>query len=194
MNDNLLDKLLNDKIVTIGGKEYKLNPISKESLFEFRIGETPGLVFKCKNELWYTELPAANVMFSEVERKAYKHMCSSDYECCARLSALPDPEGCACIRDRSYGSVRKSAHKIFLCKTSLRIEKYPFLVYAIETFNMKEDVFKVLECKQCERSNYTQHIMDIEEQRRRILALAQHLNPDVEDFSQINSNRFPKIE
>jgi hypothetical protein len=24
--------------------------------------------------------------------------------------------------------------------------------------------------------------------------LAQHLNPDVEDLSQINSNRFPKIE
>lgn len=192
----MIDKLISEKLITIQGKEYKLRKISKTQLFELRLERgVPGLVFKCNDELWFTELPSPSIRFNAVERKNLGHMCSSEYECCQRLSALPDPEGCACMRDRSFGSVRKAEHRKHLCKTSLRIEKYPFLVYAIETFNMNEDCFKVLECKNCNRFRQRNpQNMDYEERKRVILALAQHLNPDIEDLSELKANYFPEID
>ena len=52
-----------DKIVTVGGKEYKLRKVTKQELFNLRLGKEPGLVFKYDKELWFTELPNSNIRF-----------------------------------------------------------------------------------------------------------------------------------
>ena len=191
----MLSKLMDEKVITIGGKEYKLREVTKEELFEHRLSNKPGLVFKDNDKLWYTELPNDKVRFKDVERKSLRHMCSSDYECCSRLSALPDPQGCACVRDESFGPYRRAAKfRTHLCKVSLRIEKYSFLTYAIETFNMVEDCLKVLSCKNCSRSKVKPMQMDIEEKRKKVLALAQNLNPDIEKMSDLNRFAEPKMK
>lgn len=190
----MLERLMVDKIVTVGGKEYKLRKVTKQELFNLRLGKEPGLVFKYDKELWFTELPNSNIRFRETEGKKLQHLCSSDYECCSRLSALPDPEGCACVRDESFTAHRRnSKHRVHLCNISLRIEKYDFLVYAIETFNMKEDCLKVLSCKNCCRSRVKPSQMDIEEREKKIVALAQHLDPYVEKVSDLKRFNEPQV-
>lgn len=188
----MLDKLFKEKIITIGGKGYKLKRVTTKELFKYRLGNKPGLVFKSDTDLWYTELPKDSIRFNKKERASFSHLCSSESECCERLSAAPDPIGCACMRDVSFGSCRTMKNRVFLCNTSMRIEKYPFIEFAIESFNMKEDAFKVLSCKDCVRSRKKPKKMNFEEQKRRILGLAQNLNPDLEDLEQMN--RFPKLK
>lgn len=188
----MLEKLITEKIATIGGKEYKLQPVTRKKLFELRLGGVPGLVFKEGNHLWYTELPDEKVRFNSVERKKFNHMCSSEYECCQRLSAELDPIGCACVRDESFGKYRKSSHHRKLrCEMCMRIEKYSFIAYGIETFNMVEDNLKVISCKNCSSSKVVRTQVNIAEQKQKILALAQHLDQSIKNFSEID--KFSKI-
>lgn len=184
----ILEKLITQKVVTMGKKEYKLREVSEKELFKLRLKGNPGLVFKDNNQLWYTELPDDRIRFTAEERKAISHRCSSEYECCSRLSAELDPIGCACVRDESFSKYRKSPHhRKDRCEMCMRIEKYSFITYGIETFNMVEDNLKVISCKNCTRSKVVQVPVDIKEQKKRILALAQHLNPSISSYSEIDS-------
>lgn len=183
----IFEKLVNQKIATIGGQEYKLRPVTRKELLGLRLSNRPGLVFKDDTQLWYTELPNERIRFNAIERKKLKHRCSSEYECCERLSADYDPVGCACVRDESFGKYRRSSkNRAFRCKECMRIEKYDFITYGIETFNMVEDNLKVISCKNCTLSKVVQNPVNIEEQKRKILALAQHLDPNIKSFSEID--------
>ena len=114
-------------------------------------------------------------------------MCSSEYDCCKRLSADLDPIGCAVIRDDSFSKYRRSTkNKQQHCKMCLRIEKYKFITCGIETFNMTEDCLKVLGCTNCIQSKFVPNHFDYEESKRKIVALAQHLNPSIQSFSEID--------
>lgn len=189
----ILEKLLAEKIATIGGNEYQLRLISKKELLQLRLADKPGLVFKQDNQLWYAELPNEKVKFSSFERKKLSHKCSSEYECCKRLSAESDPVGCACVRDESFGKYRKSQkNRAFKCKDCMRIEKYDFITCGLETFNMVEDTLKVIGCKNCTRARVVQNHVDVEAQKKRIVALAQHLDPNIKSFSEID--KFSKVK
>lgn len=187
----MLNKLFNQKIITIGKKEYKLRKVTAKELFKYRLGDKPGLVFKNEHELWYTQLLNTSVKFKGAEKNAYRHMCSRDDSCCQRLSAAPDPIGCACMRDISFGSCRTSKHRVFLCDTCLRIEKYPFIEVAIETFNMEIDALKVIRCTNCVMTDGKGKKMKSKDYDRAVLALAQNLNPDLEDISDAFS--YPEV-
>ena len=189
----ILEKLITEKIATIGGKEYRLQQVNEKQLFQLRLSDKPSLVFKYGKQLWYTELPDEKIRFSAIERKQLSHRCSSEYECCKRLSADVDPIGCASVRDESFGKYRKSPqNRASRCKDCMRIEKYSFITYGIETFNMVEDNLKVISCKNCTRSKVTRVHVNVEEQKRKIVALAQHLNPNIKNFSELEE--FSKIK
>lgn len=144
--DNMM-KLKNKKIVTIAGKEYPLRIVTEEQLFKLRMSGKPGFIMKMDYQLWYTEIPANASLRAE---KWFVHKCCAGHSCCQRVSTLKDPEGCACIRDRSplaYGRKYYTKKQAYLC--SMRIEKYSFITFACETFNTVEEGLKIMEC-----SNY----------------------------------------
>lgn len=187
MSNIQMEKLLKEHIVTIRGNEYKLRKVTKEELFEIRLSYTPGIVFKDGKELYYAALPKENLTLTG-EKSWLKHLCSSDYECCTRLSADPNPYGCGMIRDRSfsyYKKYRKSKQIRYLCKISMRIEKYPFITRALETFGMKEDSLKILECKNCSRKSQRRSKVPSEKQDETLLALIQNLYPEINTMEKL---------
>lgn len=181
-----IERLLKDKVLTIGGVEYQLRKVSEEELLLLRMQNKPGVVFVCKSELWYSELPSMKVKLNG--EKWLEHACSREKECCCHLSALPDSQGgCKVIRDTNaqyYKNRGYSWREAYL--KSFRIEKYPFLEYAVETFGATENGFKALKCKNVYYEIFKPVQIDAELQRQRIIELAQHLNPDVKSMSDIN--------
>ncbi len=180
-----IERLLNDHVLTIGGVEYPLRRVSEEELLSLRIANNPGVVFCCKSELWYSELPSMKVKLNG--EKWLEHVCSREKECCSHLSALPESEGgCRCVRDTNahyymaHGYNKKQAYI-----RSFRIEKYDFLVYAIESFGTTENGFKALKCKNVYYEVSKPVQVDVELQKQRIIQLAQHLNPDIQSLADI---------
>ena len=183
-----IEKLLKDHVLTIGDTEYKLRKVSKEELLSLRIEDNPGVVFKEKSDMWYASLPSEKVKLSGL--KWLEHSCSSERKCCAHLSALPDSEGgCKAIRDPNFQSLKttkKTRRKA--CLISFRIEKYDFLEYALETFGMSENGFKALKCNNMCYEEFEPLQVSMVIQKRRLLELAQYLNPEITSFSEIDES------
>ena len=187
MSDMKLEKLYNNHIITIRNVEYQLRKVTREELFDLRIRDKPGIVFKKGNELYYSELPNDTLTLTG-ERKWLYHLCSSEYECCTRLSAAPNPEGCEMIRDRSFGSFRKRKKREymeFLCNISMRIEKYPYIEEALETFGMKEDSLKILKCTHCSKEGRKNKRVNPEAQNKALLALVQNVYPEIDTIEKL---------
>ncbi len=183
-----IEKLFKDHVLTIGDAEYKLRKVSKEELLSLRIEGKPGVVFKEKSEIWYASLPSEKVKLSGL--KWLEHSCSSERECCTHLSALPDSEGgCKAIRDPSLQSIKTSDNiRRKACLISFRIEKYDFLEYALETFGMLENGFKALKCINMRYEDFKPMQINVALQKKKLLGLAQYLNPEITSFSEIDES------
>lgn len=188
MSDIRMVKLREKHIVTIRNVEYQLRKVTIEELFKYRVEDNPGIVYKNSEGLYYAELPKNTITLTG-ERSWLKHLCCSEYECCNRLSAAPDPEGCKMIRDRSFSNYRKrkstSYNVDYFCEISMRIEKYPYIIEALETFGMKEDSLKILKCTHCSRAGRKTKHIDPDKQNKMLLSLVQNMYPEIDTLEKL---------
>ena len=187
MNENeKVRRLLEDKILIINGKEYPLRLVTEKELFQIRMKCKPGIVLLYDSELFYSELPSDRFKLSG--EKWLTHRCSEEKDCCYRLSAMPAPQGCDCIRDRGFRAMRREGYRLKdACELSFRIEKYKkFISVAIESFGMTEDGLKILACKNyLYKKSTPQKVTSPQEHEQLIVELAQHLNPDIEKYQDL---------
>ncbi|MBR1654337.1 MAG: hypothetical protein IJ690_05250 [Clostridia bacterium] len=145
--------LFNDHVFVFGKNEYKLRRVTEAELLQIRIKNKPGVVFKDTKsngevELWYAPLSSGKVKLCSV--KHFNHCCNREKDCCKRLIPLPDPQGCKSVRDLTMMGYRRAGYRMReACKYGFRIEKYGFIIRAIETIGCEENGFKCIECKNC---------------------------------------------
>ncbi len=125
--------------------KYDLREVSKEELFELRASKKPGVVIKQMDHLYYTEVPFRfNLRNMRITHG--NHLCG----CCSRCSASREPgKGCLMIMERPIESYTLSnVSRIYLrnLKDSSRIEKYPFIMLGIESFNVHLNSCVIINC------------------------------------------------
>ena len=92
-----------------------------------------GIVMVNEGQLYFA--PVTKKTKIPMSEQVMLHKCAN----CERISAQPDPFGCQKIRDLPIQGKR-------IKPDSMRIEKYPFVLYGLETVNTKEITTLIYEC------------------------------------------------
>lgn len=117
-------------------KIYGLREVSIDELKNIRKSNLPIFVYKKASLLFYCFVPRE---IRITQTNLGHHICANlNQTVCTRLSALPDPDGCKCIRD----SKRK-------------IEEYPWIVEGYQYTNCIENGFHICKC-----SNYSKYLKE----------------------------------
>lgn len=132
--------------------EFNLREVSREKILDYRSSRRPGLVFVICGKYFYTPI-SKSVIFH-----LGGHQCSLNGNVCKHLSALPkELGGCPKVSDLLIYSINA---KYTTLRDSKRIEKYDFIQFGYETFNVPNPVLTVLECTYCEYSSPVHHYND----------------------------------
>lgn len=117
-----------EKLINIEKKEiakFKLKKIKEDEIKNLRANGIPGFILKEKGNYYYTEINNNSKFLSSTLLGT--HICTN----CKHLSAFPDElGGCARIRNN--------------CSN---IEKFDFITLGYETFNVLQECFVVIKCK-----------------------------------------------
>lgn len=123
-----MKKLREEKLINTEKKEiakFKLRKVKKEEIQNLRASGIPGFILKEKGSYYYAEINNNTKFLSS--NLLGSHKCAN----CKHLSALPDAlGGCARIREN--------------CSN---IQKYDFITLGYETFNVTQESFVVVKCK-----------------------------------------------
>lgn len=116
-----------------------LQEISKKELIEKRSKNTPGLILKLGDNLYYCPIEKNDLL----EINMSKHLCPF----CVRCSAADDPKGCKKVRARIRLALMSEGHSfIYSIMNSDRIERFDFIEKGIETINTTREQIVVIEC------------------------------------------------
>jgi hypothetical protein len=151
-------QLHDDGTISVKAKEKAfgtLVPVSAECVFKLRLTKVPTLVVKFNNQLYATKVKRG---FSS---SAMVHLCPD----CKYCHALPVSEGgCNKVSAISFEMVSKypaidipfgeDPMKIVL-EDAKRIEKYPFIVSGLETFNVSSPSLVVCQCSRFQMDDYS---------------------------------------
>lgn len=116
-------------------RQYMLQPVTYNELVELRLSRQPGLVLKCHEKLFYTKIPAETRFTAPTMGEHLCGICANVCRQCKKVNAWTVQFYCRNGLSFKTGVIRSG-----------RIEKYPFIPFAIETFNCKTDVYLVLQC------------------------------------------------
>lgn len=160
----------NEALVWKHGKKkhkYSLRKVSKEELLNIRCAGIPSFVLRFNGDLYYTEINNVN-QINVTSQEAGSHKCAT----CKRCRPVADSNGgCAKVRDCSTEVYVREMHPfkkaVYMSK---RLEKYDFIQYGIETFNIPLEVFDVIECENYQKYS-TRIPMGKEELRRLQLSI-----------------------
>lgn len=109
--------------------EYPMIQVSEEELMGHRLSKVPGVVYKKDSTLFYTAIPDNINLNTDFERSAGKHACGE--HCSMVCQGCPRTSDFTVASQRRYGKSFPRA-----IQDSWRIEKYPFVLEGIESFNM----------------------------------------------------------
>ena len=141
---HILNGLILSETVTLGKttatREYTLREVTPVELFNLRVSKKPGLVLKKDGKLYYTEF-SENVHFAN--HNLGPHLCANCSNICKHCEKIDD--WTVRFHHKEGASFRAAVYR------SGRIEKYPFIPYAVETFNCMTDVYLVLWCDHFEK-------------------------------------------
>ena len=189
MSETPLFRLMNDHFITLAGKEYPMTLVKDIELRELRLSGKTGVVMTELKDgerlIWCALVDNKNIKLTS--SKWMDHKCCNERDCCTRLSAAKDPDGCACIRDEpisdciAEGYSRKQAYRI-----GFRVEKYNFINCAVQTFGMKDNSYKILICQNCTYSTNKKKEKSENEMKNSVLGLAQYLNPTIKSYDEID--------
>ena len=116
-------------------REYTLREVTYKELLHLRLSKQPGLVLKRNGKLYYTEFRKdVNFNFHNLG----PHLCGMCSNVCKHCEKVDDWTLQFHLRN---GCTFKTA-----VYRAGRIEKYPFIPYALETFNCNQDTYLILEC------------------------------------------------
>ena len=153
-----------------GRQCYKFRRITEEELLKIRKSGIPSFILKVGKRLYYTSVPKSfsiNSNFTEIGR----HMCAW----CNRCRAIDESMGgCQKVSDCSidvYQSEVGNLREAILM--SKRIEKYDFVKYGFETFNVSVEVLAVIKCKNYMSYRYKAP-MEIEKVRELQIAIEKY--------------------
>ena len=135
-------------------KEFSLQRVSEEELWQLRLGKKPFLIVKL-NDYLFVSIHRED--FSAIIKKCksyHIHLCDK----CRKFSALSKEEGgCDKIRDISlifpYFNGKKNFTEYFQKKidSSFRIEKYKFVCFGIEVIQKGISRCIILKCRDFEK-------------------------------------------
>ena len=109
--------------------QYPMYKVSEKELMNHRLSKIPGVVYKKGSTLFYTTIPNTLNLNTDFERSNGKHACG---EHCTMVC-----RGCPRTRDFTVNSqIRFGKTFARAVNDSWRIEKYPFVLEGIESFNM----------------------------------------------------------
>lgn len=109
--------------------EYPMCEVSEEELMQHRLSKIPGVVYKRGDHLFYTRVPNTINLNTDFERSAGRHACGE--HCSMVCQGCPRTSDFTVNSQRRYGKAFPKA-----IQDSWRIEKYPFVLEGIESFNM----------------------------------------------------------
>lgn len=122
--------------------EYPMRKVSAEELMKHRLSKLPGIVYKKNSTLFYTSVPSTLNLNTDFERSSGKHACG---EHCSMVC-----RGCPRTSDFTVNSqIRYGKTFPRAVHDSWRIEKYPFVLEGIESFNMgaTSEACLIFKCK-----------------------------------------------
>lgn len=132
-------------------EEFDFDEISSEELLELRIKLSPVLILKVGKKLFIHRNEKNFKKILRIARRNQTHLCGV----CNRLSALPESQGgCSRISD-PYIQYPYPTHlpKSFLededlgfFEDSSMIEKYPYVIFAIEVLSKKDISCPIFAC------------------------------------------------
>ena len=116
-------------------KRYPLQEVTHEELMQRRLSRKPIIIFKDGNKLYCANFRDVSLMGGQ---QIGEHLCGECSMVC---------KGCPKVKDWTIAFHIRNGKK-FKEATYLsgRIEKYPFINLAIETFNCSVDAYLILEC------------------------------------------------
>ena len=169
--------------------EYSFKKATEKEIMMMRLKRIPGVILRYNNSLYFSVLPR-DTYFAANSITAVDHVCSF----CDRCSAATDKNGgCAKVRERYWKSIvniysnmlsstfstrqpikdysqsnkeeeKKAYIRVF--NESKRVEKYPFISYALEGINLKRDFMVVIDCANFKAYPPEAYIDPIEKMKR----------------------------
>ena len=109
--------------------EYPMQEVSAEELMKHRLSKKPGVVYKRGGTLFYATVPNTLNLNTDFERAFGKHACGE--HCSMVCQGCPRTSDFTVNSQKRYGKTFSRA-----VHDSWRIEKYPFVLEGIESFNM----------------------------------------------------------
>ncbi len=128
-------------------KIFPLSEISEEDLLKKRQSKEPGFVLKMEDTLYYAKITKKTKLLCSKSTQDRSHLCAH-----CNLSSFFN---CIKVKEVAY-EFYNSEEKLYLntLKFSKRIEKYNFITYGFETFNVSpHNVFCVFRCENFNLSN-----------------------------------------
>lgn len=149
-----------------------LQKISKEDLLNIRTLGIPGFVLKLEKTLFYTQISKDFPQIAKLEGFLENHECRD----CKKLGTYD----CSKTSDGALSFVLRYRSKDFkkAVKISQRIEKYDYITYGFETFNVTYESFVVFNCKNVEKSTTKKSRISDESFRKSKEKLATYFDPD----------------
>lgn len=146
------EKLFKNHVIVFGEREYQMRRVDEKELLKLRFKNEPGVVFKQtideEVQLWYAPLLDRRVKTTSINW--LRHYCATEKECCMRLSPEPEPKGCRAVLELTPAGYRHHGVEWRVAvKMGFRIEKYDFILVALETFGCDENGFKCMKCSNC---------------------------------------------
>ena len=122
--------------------EYPMCEVSEEELMKHRLSKIPGVVYKKDSTLFYATIPDHINLNTDFERSMGKHACGE--HCSMVCKGCPRTSDFTVASQRRYGKSFPRA-----IQDSWRIEKYPFVLEGIESFNMgsTSEACLIMRCK-----------------------------------------------
>lgn len=151
-----------------------LKETTKEDIQKLRKKNAPMFILKISEKIFYTLLKE-DANLSGLLGKV--HACAWNDVTCARLSAAPDPTGCAKVRP-----------------TKKCIEEYDFIRFGYQVVNMQNTCLFVGVCNNFQKA--VRKKLDVMQIRQARIALAEFALPDgkvLEGIKKRNANRFRDI-
>lgn len=144
--------------------KYNLSQISAEELYKHRLSGERGIVYKCNDKLFFASV-SHNLHITFMKNP---HLCGLD---CSRIC-----KDCPKSRDFTVSYQLKDVKRFPIAvQKSWRIEKYPFILEGVETFNMPRfyDSHYVCACSKYipYESSKKISLSDISEKKARLASL-----------------------
>lgn len=120
--------------------EYVFKEVTSKELLRLRLDGKPGVVYKFRENLYYTEVPG-DLRINRVDESTGTHLCGKN---CSKVC-----NGCTRVLDLTESfQLRMGKEFPYSVLDSWRVEKYDYLKEALEAFNMDQqnDACMVYDC------------------------------------------------